>query len=567
MGWLADLLTTINNPVAKLIPEGTMYRDLADHFGAVGTNKWYEAGGDVITGDKPFNWETISEGLQGAGKSTPTGRAVDNFAWKVVGPIIAGYYGTPVAGAAAAGLGQKLAGESDRDAAIAAGTAYVGGKLGQLGKAASTGAKSSAELSKLGIGNPGSYGGSSASITPAVQNTGTLANVLNVAKNALVQGIDKTAQDNGQQSFGLNKFSYLTGIIGDALNPTSPLRGVGQSLAQQNQFSRATAANKKKQSIASSLIKSIMLGETAPTEKGKEGLSDFRIVAGKDGRPVMKMEYDLSNDDLAAAYNPQEDNILTPEMQSALARQEGQVSDTEMSIAQLLAKQKADSQKAAIEAAEKADKAKADAIRMEKQDRKDAEYLELAKRNAERADESFAYRKERDEKLDARTEAKDKLASGRQEIFAALDKRRKELDIELKRLELEAKQNPNKDTARRLTEAQLLSARTTLSEDLAYLNADEPKLRIGNKYKADKVQPFHIHEINERSVKVAPTSTNFAIWLDGRPRLVETRNGRTIGQIYEAAKQAGWSIQQIHDSILEELKQGEKSRFKLLETN
>ena len=556
MGWLADLLTTVNNPIAKLIPENTMYRDLADHFGAVGTNKWYEAGGDIITGDKPFNWETISEGLQGAGKSTPTGRAVDNFAWKVIGPIISTYYGGPYAGAAASGLGQKLAGESDRDALIAAGSTYAGGKLSQLGSQYSQGASSSKELGSLGIGNPGAYGGSSENITTAARNTGTLAKVLNVAKNALTQGIDKTADANNQQNFGLNKFSYLTGIIGDALNPTSPLRGVGQTLAQQNQFNRATAASQKKKSIASSLIRSILLGETATTKKGEEGLSNFRIEAGRDGKPVMKMEYDLSQDDLASAYKPGENDILTPEMQSTIARQEDQVADSEMSIAQLLAQQKAAAERTKLDErdyklrerqvdlqAERDKVSKADRESDNKLNKLRYEMAELEKQNMQEY---------RNQKLKLQAE-KDEAARNRQEVQDAFKQRIAESNLAIKQLKAgidpkTGEKLPTAEQAKQLTAWQARKAQDETTLDMEAMLQGRARKADG-KYTID-LNNRHVIDLNDRIVRDVGMATNLFVWKDGKPVMIEFTNGKTAADYYAFIKSKGGTSEDVINSLL-----------------
>lgn len=445
-----------------------------------------------------------------------------------------------------------------------------------------------------GIGNPENYGGSSAVDTDSRwatwgQNT---KNVLGGLKSIMQNGFDKAAAQSPYNNMGMNRFAYLTGIIGDALNPNSNLKGVGQSLAQQNQFNRAQRVNQAKKSKIKETMKAILMGEEEMTEKGKPGLTNALITTGKDGKPIFKMEYDL--DDLAGIYNPEDNNILSTDQQRQLAQQSASIDEFEMRLAQAIQAKARDERDWKWKAAQYADtlkEKKADNMRQDK-------YLGLAedKFTYEKGQDDFMNQyRQRQEVREAMSET-DKIAERQRkaeidEVELKLKKENAEIArlnkeslIETRKANLKLKQDKQVDlnewrdwqqndrelrtelsylkagydrrTGEKLPEDQQTRRLTAIQQvrELNDVRLDtsimlKGKIRRGSKLQ--KATNIDVANINDRIAQFDPQSNRAFIWDDDEdePILVEFTNGVPIGKLFEDMRSKNATPAQITEWI------------------
>ena len=108
--------------------------------------------------------------------------------------------------------------------------------------------------------------------------------------SSVTGGFDKSKQE-GYTDFGTNEFAYMTGSIGDRLNPKGPLAGLGVDMARQRQYASALkeeeAKNTEQGASQLQALRDLLDGKVSFTPADKPGLTSMTVKAGKNGESVI----------------------------------------------------------------------------------------------------------------------------------------------------------------------------------------------------------------------------------------------------------------------------------------
>ena len=285
-GWLTKTLMNINNPFRKLFKEGTFASDMMNlGGGTLGIPGTWLKMVDYWTGEDEHKISSWDDAWK-AGRhffATDVWDGMDEAVWKYGVPLVASYYGGPYAGAAGAYVGNKLSGEDDKKA-ISSGIMSYG--LGSI------------------MEGVGAVSGGENSISNIFSGEGSVDKVMSEPSvwekllSTVTEGFDKSKQE-GYTDFGTNEFAYMTGSIGDRLNPKGPLAGLGVDMARQRQYASALKEEEAKttEQGASQLqaLKDLLDGKVSFTPADKPGLTSMTVKAGKNGESVISTTGTLPN--------------------------------------------------------------------------------------------------------------------------------------------------------------------------------------------------------------------------------------------------------------------------------
>ena len=277
-GWLTKTLMDINNPFRKLFKEGTFASDMMNlGGGTLGIPGTWLKMVDYWTGEDEHKISSWDDAWK-AGRhffATDVYDEMDEAIWKYGVPLVASYYGGPYAGAAGAYVGNKLSGEDDKKA-ISSGIMSYG--LGSI------------------MEGVGAVSGGENSISNIFSGEGSVDKVMSEPSvwekllSTVTEGFDKSKEE-GYTDFGTNEFSYMTGSIGDRLNPKGPLAGLGVEMARQRQYASALKEEEAKtaEQSASQLqtLKDLLDGKVSFTPADKPGLTSLTVRAGKGGENIV----------------------------------------------------------------------------------------------------------------------------------------------------------------------------------------------------------------------------------------------------------------------------------------
>lgn len=277
-GWLAKTLMNINNPARKLFKEGTFASDMMNigggFLGVPGT--WLKMA-DYWTkedGHKISSWDDAWK----AGRhffATDLNDNVDEFVWKYVAPLVVSYYAGPAAGGATAYVGNKLSGETDKKAVTSGLMSYGLGSV---------------------MEGVGAVSGGENSISNIISGEGSVNKVMSEPSvwEKLLSTIDKGfdySKQQGTTEFGDNEFAYITGSIGDKLNPNGPLAGLGVDMARKRQYQSALqeeAAKTKAQGDSQlGSLRDFLDGKVKFTPADQPGPTSMTVKSGANGEQIV----------------------------------------------------------------------------------------------------------------------------------------------------------------------------------------------------------------------------------------------------------------------------------------
>lgn len=269
---------------------------------------------EALTGSRFSEWpeyilgkrdvRSSQDAWKGAARllSTGLGSNIDEAAWKYGGPAITGYFGGPLAGAAGGALGQKLSGESDKDALMGA----IGGALAGYGL---QGLRESGGLSSLFSGGSEAAAGTGGDMTVSniAPSTSTGPTVETAAGSSwydkLIGNIQDTFKGVGENySKNPNMFYNLMGRMGTNLQQGKPaMQGVPEYQARSNiAASAARRQELQRQQAVRSLLRELAKQSRARelgllTRKGDVGGEKITYSRDNQGRLIATMSEILPN--------------------------------------------------------------------------------------------------------------------------------------------------------------------------------------------------------------------------------------------------------------------------------
>ena len=277
-GWLTKTLMDINNPFRKLFKEGTFASDMMNLGGGglVVPGTWLKMM-DYVTmedGHKISSWDDVWKAARHF-FTTDLNDNVEEFVWKYVAPAVASYYGGPYAAAGASYVGNKLSGETDKKALTSGIMSYGLGSV---------------------MEGVGAVSGGENSISNILSGEGSVSKVMSEPSvwEKLLSVVDKGfdySKQQGTTEFGDNEFSYITGSIGDRLNPNGALAGLGVDMARKRQYQSALqdeAAKTKAQGDSQlSSLKDFLEGKVKFTPADQPGPTSMTVKSGANGEQIV----------------------------------------------------------------------------------------------------------------------------------------------------------------------------------------------------------------------------------------------------------------------------------------